>query len=134
MPRRHLAIAVLPVALLLSAPLAAQQVYQWTDAQGVSHYSSSPPASGDYRTRDLATRDPAAPATPEAEEKPVCRTARENIALIDGAAPLQVDTDGDGEPDKTLTDAERTDRRNLAVAALKVECGDAAPPAEASGT
>jgi cytoskeletal protein RodZ len=40
---RRLSIAVV---LLLVAPLAAAQVYKWTDAQGTTHYSETPPPVG----------------------------------------------------------------------------------------
>jgi hypothetical protein len=33
-------------AMLLSAPLAAQQVYKWKDASGVTHFTSDPPPKG----------------------------------------------------------------------------------------
>src|SRR5690606_7672117 len=37
-------VLALPCALLLAAaPLAAQQVYKWKDANGVTQYTSSPP-------------------------------------------------------------------------------------------
>jgi hypothetical protein len=40
---RRLSIALV---LLLVAPLAAAQVYKWTDAQGTVHYSETPPPTG----------------------------------------------------------------------------------------
>ena len=133
MPSRRLAVAALPALLLLAtAPSAAQQVYKWTDANGVPHYSGTPPENVDYQSRTLSSRDPVLPAEDAPSEDPVCQVARENIALLDGDSPLQVDTDGDGEPDKTLTEAERADRRALAEATLRVECAprDDAPPAD----
>ena len=43
---------LLPLALLLlAAPLAAKHLYQWKDAQGITHFSDSRPGDGD--TRDL---------------------------------------------------------------------------------
>lgn len=124
MSSSRFAIAALPALLLLAAaPAAAQQVYQWTDANGVSHYSETPPEGIEYRSRNLSAPQPAPGEREEAPtENPVCRTARENIALLDGDRPLRVDSDGDGEPDKTLTEAERADRRALAEATLRVQC------------
>src|SRR5690606_28232647 len=48
MRRLRTAIALaLPCALLLAAaPLAAQQVYKWKDANGVTQYTSTPPPEG----------------------------------------------------------------------------------------
>jgi hypothetical protein len=40
---RRLSIALV---LLLVAPLATAQVYKWTDAQGTTHYSETPPPTG----------------------------------------------------------------------------------------
>lgn len=40
---RRLSIALV---LLLVAPLATAQVYKWTDAQGTTHFSESPPPAG----------------------------------------------------------------------------------------
>lgn len=40
---RRLPIAL---ALLLVAPLATAQVYKWTDAQGTTHFSETPPPTG----------------------------------------------------------------------------------------
>jgi cytoskeletal protein RodZ len=40
---RRLSIALV---LLLVAPLATAQVYKWTDAQGTTHYSETPPPVG----------------------------------------------------------------------------------------
>src|ERR1700743_1421670 len=43
LPMRRPSIAL---ALLLVAPLATAQVYKWTDAQGTTHFSQSPPPVG----------------------------------------------------------------------------------------
>ena len=106
------------------APAAAQTVYKWKDARGVTHYSERPPASGDYSTRD-EVRDPvAAAATPgEASRQsgpdPRCTTARNNLATLQGQNAVQMDSDGDGKPDKTLSDAERASQIELARSTLK---------------
>src|SRR3546814_6836772 len=60
---------------------------------------------------------------------PQCATSRANIALLEGKAPVQQDTDGDGKPDKTLADTERANQLNLARALLKANCPGNEPPA-----
>src|SRR3546814_3664725 len=60
---------------------------------------------------------------------PQCATSRANIALLEGKAPVQQDTDGDGKPDKTLDDTERANQLNLARALLKANCPGNEPPA-----
>jgi len=75
MSRAILAIAVLAAAVAGSA--SAEQFYKWKDADGVTHYTSTPPpqgiegsrvaVSGSSRSRidmSVGTEAPAAPAAP----------------------------------------------------------------------
>ena len=55
-------------------------------------------------------------------ENPQCTTARKNIDLLRSQAALQQDTDGDGKPDKTLSEADRANQLELATATLKATC------------
>lgn len=116
--------ALLVLLVGLASGVAAQQVYQWKDAKGVTHYSDNPPPGGKYQDRRFNQRgsavveaDAAAPA-----ENPMCATARENLKLLGGSATLQQDTDGDGTLDKTLGAADRDTQRNLAEAAVRAYC------------
>jgi hypothetical protein len=99
-------------------------VYKWKDARGVTHYSEKPPASGNYSTRE-AVPDPMAQAEPSAgsgsqdQADPRCTTARNNLATLQGGNAVQMDSDGDGKPDKTLSDAERASQIELARSTLK---------------
>lgn len=143
----RLPLALLPPALLLSgmlpsAPLAAQQAYKWKDAQGVTHFTAEPPPQGaKYEAREVdhhqavAAPAEAGDAAPQARartgEDPACATARDNLALLDGDRQVTVDSDGDGKPDKPLSDADRTRQRNLARAILDAKCrGAAEQPSE----
>jgi hypothetical protein len=138
-----LPMLLLPALLLLPPPLAAQQVYKWKDAAGVTHFSSEPPPDGRYEAREVdhhqaapvaAGADAAATSatTPHAED-PGCATARSNLALLAGDKPLTMDSDGSGKP-RPLSDADRTRQRNLAQAILDAKChGDAAAPATTAG-
>jgi hypothetical protein len=52
----------LVLALLLVAPLATAQVYKWTDAQGTTHYSETPPPVGTKYNQVNVSTDTSAPA------------------------------------------------------------------------
>ena len=114
--------------LLLAATAHAAEVYKWKDANGVTHYSETPPARGKaFETRQQA-REPGA-AAPAATAEPVsaqCTTARANQTLLAGSGPLMQDTDDDGKPDAPLAEADRANQRTLAEAAVKAWCPPAA--------
>ncbi len=125
------------LALAVCATANAGEVYQWKDAHGVTQYSSTPPAQGAYRTRtihndqvDVADAKPSAKST----ENPSCDIARKNMALLQGKEPVQIDSNGDGKPDKTLSADDRANQMQLAQATVKVTCAAvvadkaAAPP------
>lgn len=117
------------------AQQAASEVYQWKDANGVTHYSQTPPEKGTYTQRVIAQNGSAAPvaqtaasgttattADAAASANPQCTTARKNIAALEGKLAVQQDSDGDGKPDKTLSDAERASQLEFAQAAVKAYC------------
>ena len=114
--------------LLLAAGLctsaSATNVYQWKDAQGVTHSSDKPPPGQKYDTRRIdasaQTVETAAPAA--AAPSPQCTTAQQNLALLSRDVAVQQDTDGDGKPDKTLDDTDRVNQRGLSEAAVKAYC------------
>ncbi|MDH5824772.1 DUF4124 domain-containing protein [Luteimonas sp. RD2P54] len=121
---RHL---ILGTALALAASTAsvagAQEVYQWKDASGVTHYSEAPPPSGSYQQRRItssgasAGTDPTAAAAPAAEN-PQCTTARSNIALLQGDGPVAQ------EDGSELNEDERANQMELAQAAVRAYCAD----------
>lgn len=127
MRRHRLALAALPCALLLlSMPLAAQQVYKWKDANGVTQYGATPPPKGNYEAREVDNRPaPEAQAKAGPAEDPACTIARGNVVLLKGKAPVGSDSDGDGKPDKPFSEAERADQLALAEATAKVKCATA---------
>ncbi|GAA3931394.1 DUF4124 domain-containing protein [Luteimonas lutimaris] len=135
MPRNASQILFGLSLLLAMAAASAGELYQWKDANGVTHYSQTPPASGQYTERTESGRDVArSPAEAEAKadkpaESPQCTTARANIALLESESPVQQDSDGDGQPDKTLDDTERANQLELARALLKANCADGATAA-----
>ncbi len=116
---RHL-LRALPFVLagaLCIASAAAEDVYKWTDANGVTHYADAPPTGTKYeklnvRTVTTASADKEATApSPEdaaakaeadataANEKNLssgCRQARANLEVLQSNAVVRKDVDGDG--------------------------------------
>jgi hypothetical protein len=133
-----LPLALLLPAALASAPLAAQQVYKWKDAAGVTHFTADPPPQGQhYEAREVdhhqATARPEQAATDVGDaaarpaEDPGCATARGNLDLLNGKAQVMVDSNGDGKPDKPLAGDEREKQRKLAEATIAVKCAGGTP-------
>lgn len=131
--RRRLAFAVLALAL---APAAyANEVYQWKDANGVTHYSQTPPAQGKFQARSIYQRQTEAQGQTAAAapaESPQCATARKNIDLLQSGAKLQMDSDGDGKPDRDLSDTDRDKQLQIAQTVARVNCAPTAAPAPAA--
>jgi len=117
------------ILALAAFPAIAQQtageVFQWTDANGVTHYSQTPPTQGGYEHRLITSSGAAAPTASEPAAdaaNPHCATARANIAALQGEGDVQQDTDGDGEPDSVLDADQRAAQLELAQAAVKAYC------------
>ena len=126
-PPRTGAAWLLAGLLAVALPVSAGQVYQWKDANGVTHYSDSPPPGQEYQDRQIDASVPApAPAEAAAEAAPAesatCTDARSNLKMLSGDGPVGVDSDGDGKADSTLGDEQRTAQRQLAEAAIQVHC------------
>lgn len=117
-------------ALLVALPLAAGELYQWKDANGVTHYSDAPPPKGDYKNRRIHDGGSAGSANEASGKAPVegsqCTTARANLALLEGDGPVGIDSDGDGKPDNEMSADQRGAQKQLAEAAIKVHCTTAA--------
>lgn len=114
------------LCLLLSASFAAQaaKVYQWKDANGVTHYSERPPAGQEVASRTISNQGNTGPVAtePKSTESQGCLDARRNLELLSGGGQVMQDTDGDGKPDKALSEDERAAQKNLAEAATKAYC------------
>lgn len=116
--------------ILATATLGAHasEIYQWTDARGVTHYSETPPPAGtEYQVRRItdsgaSTRAAPAPAAAEEEESPQCATARSNIEVLSGEGPVhQEEAGGDT---RELDADERANQLELAQAAVRAYCSD----------
>lgn len=123
---------LVPIALLallvVNLSAHAQQVYQWKDAQGITHYADKPPAGQQYQDRRIDSRvgpAPAAQLSGKPSEDPQCTQARKNLQLLGGSSPV-VQTGADGKPGQPLDATQRANQRALAEAAQKAYC---APPA-----
>ena len=119
-------LAALLVPVLASATAQAAGIYQWKDAKGVSHYTDTPPPDSQYKQRNIYHPDIDQPAAKPAEN-PTCTSARKNIALLNSQQSLQMDSDGDGKPDKTLSDSDRANQLALAQATLNISCTSSTP-------
>ncbi len=125
---RYVLGAVLAFA---AAPALAQQtageVYQWKDANGVTHYSQTPPAKGSYEQRMITSSGAAAPTAAATEdsaaaaENPQCTTARANVATLQAEGDVQMDAAGDGQL-RVLNAEQRANQLELAQAAVKAYC------------
>ena len=128
-------LAALLVPVLASATAQAAGIYQWKDAKGVSHYTDTPPPDSQYKQRNIYNPESDAPqaANKGPGENPTCATARNNIALLNSKQNIQIDSDGDGKPDKALDDQGRANQLALAQATLAASCSSGAQPAPAGG-
>jgi hypothetical protein len=124
---RALHVSLIASALALGAVSVASagDVYQWKDANGVTHYSQSPPQQGKFKARSIDQPEPVAStntATGAPAESPQCATARKNIELLQSGTKLQMDSDGDGKPDRDLSDSDRDKQLQIAQTVSRVNC------------
>ncbi|MGX5730487.1 DUF4124 domain-containing protein [Pseudoxanthomonas beigongshangi] len=123
MPR--LSTGLLLALAVASLPSLATPVYQWKDAKGVTHYSDKPPAGEQYQDRRIAPRGEPVPqadaAAGKSVESPQCATARKNLEILRGGAPV-AQADADGKPGKAMDDSQRAAQLALAEAAEKAYC------------
>jgi hypothetical protein len=122
-------VAVAIALLLVVAPGLAQQqrVYQWKDANGVTHYTDMPPAQS-HRSRDIDNKGNApeiATVTPVENEQ--CANSRANLTRLQTNQAVGVDTNGDGKSDRNLSSDERASQIELNQAAVKAYCSAGKP-------
>ncbi|WP_242691335.1 DUF4124 domain-containing protein [Lysobacter enzymogenes] len=130
------------LAVLAAFPAAATDLYQWKDAQGVTHYSDSPPpaqaSGGQVKNRVIrnksGTASQTAAVTTTGESAP-CVNARANLKQLQGAGPVGVDNNGDGKPDNVLDAQQRAAQVQLAETSIRAYCNPTPPaPASAAGS
>lgn len=116
---------VLGVMLTAVGLVQAAPVYQWKDANGVTHYSDKPPAGEQYKDRRIDPRgEPVAQTEPAGKsvQSPECQQARKNLEVLNTSSRvLQAGADGKptGEP---LNAQQLANQRTLAEAAQKAYC------------
>jgi len=136
--RRIVTLAV----LLAACPLAFAQAYKWKDAQGVTHYSDSPPPTGTKYDKVKTTGTVEAPAgnTPPPPEKPepakpgaaaatsdtpenrqkLCTTLRSNMEILSKQQQVSVDDGKGGQV--ALDDAGRKRQIETTQAQMTLYC------------
>ena len=121
-------IAGLSALALAAGTVAANEVYQWKDASGVTHYADMPPTQT-HKTRDIDNKSGNATdlAAVKTVESPQCQDARGNLKRLQGGETLGVDTDGDGKADREISASERSSQTELNQAAVKAYCPPAKP-------
>lgn len=127
MNRFQLILAAAALVASAATATAQQRVYEWKDANGVTHYTDLPPSQA-HKTRDINNRSGTAAevATVKAVDSPQCQDARNNLKQLHTGQALGIDTDGDGKSDRTMSDTERSSQTELNQAAVKAYC----PPAK----
>jgi hypothetical protein len=83
---RRLSIAL---ALLLVAPLATAQVYKWTDAQGTTHFSETPPPQGTKYSQVTVATGTSAPADNSGNNTASTTSSSSSASSSDNAQPPQ---------------------------------------------
>ncbi|PPU77938.1 DUF4124 domain-containing protein [Xanthomonas sp. NCPPB 1638] len=132
----HLSSGLCALLMLASAAAGATDLYKWKDAKGVTHYTETPPPTGQrYEARRIDARSGTAAiaasetATPESAD---CLAARRNLEVLSGKGEVTMGTGTDGKPGTTLDPEARAAQRNLAEAATKAYCKPAAAGAPAA--
>ena len=123
---KFIMIAGLSALALAAGTVAANEVYQWKDASGVTHYSQTPPPKGKYQQRQITSQGASIPqpvnaTATTAETNPQCTTARANVEALKGTSPVH-EAGADGKPGRALSDSERSSQLELANAAVKAYC------------
>jgi hypothetical protein len=136
---------ILALALLTAAgAVHAQQYYKWKGADGVTHYSKTPPPEGTQADRMAVKADAPTPVSPPAadaagtaaapaggtvaqQRSAGCETARGNLSTLENNPYVSVDKNGDGQPE-LLTVEEHQAQLDRAREQVRTLC-PAAPPA-----
>ena len=66
-------------------------------------------------------------AKPAVPENAQCKQARSNLSVLKGSSNVQIDSDGDGKPDRLLSADEHANQVKLAESTIAVSCAPAKP-------
>jgi hypothetical protein len=134
------------LVLLLVAPLASAQVYKWTDAQGTTHYSETPPSTGTKYSQvtvsggeapasaasssasastssSQSSSDNAQPVadTPDNRAK-LCASLKTNIGTLQGSGPVVMQ--GSGGQQQLLNADQRKQQLDASQSQYQQYCAD----------
>ncbi|MBO9665161.1 DUF4124 domain-containing protein [Dokdonella sp.] len=76
--------------LVFAAPVAATEMYSWTDANGVKHFSDSPPPANVAKAKKLKVKGGVTSTASDEEEKPADKNAGPALAAAAGYAPEDI--------------------------------------------
>jgi hypothetical protein len=119
--------AVMIACLLVTGIAGAQShgVYKWKDANGVTHYTDTPPPKSAYTA---VAANAAARVQPPPKPDPRCGEARANVDRIrNSPGEVGPDANGDGKPDIVLDQAQRARQLQAAEAQVASYCAATAP-------
>ena len=129
----------LAAAVLLAgnaATVHADDLYQWKDSKGVTHYSDAPPPKGQFQARTVHVRDGVVPPPASEPAKAVttttdanCTLAQANLKRLQAGGNIGPDANGDGKPDSTFTAQQLVEQTQLAQKNIQSYCSPRAKPA-----
>lgn len=145
LPRIVLVLAAATATCFSAAGLAQTVTYRWTDAQGTTHYTQTPPAAGVAYDKVISKAEPTSKAasgddTPvkpaEAEpvdaqaaaQKTACENARKNVALLSSNEPVRMakatdsSTANDTESSQSLSTEQRAEELRRAKLQVELNC------------
>lgn len=110
-------------SLVSVAQSAEQRVYEWTDSNGVVHYSQFEPDSRS-QARDVHTTSDPQPEPEKTPEQKACDIAKANQAMLASGKQVPLskeDKNGDGQPDP-MTEDEIKAAKDLAERQVQFFC------------
>jgi len=111
--RTFLAASVIGLSLACIAGFAsAQQIYKWKDANGVTHFSQTPPASGTHYTKVSLAGEP------EVSSNPPSSSANDNTEPNTGTPP-RATAAGGTQPDTPSNRAQLCKQLSSNIALLQ---------------
>jgi len=130
---------VFSAAIVLAASAAivrADDLYQWKDSKGVTHYSDAPPPKGQFQARSVHVREGVAPPPASTPAKAAtitadanCTLAQANLKRLQAGGDIGPDANGDGKPDSTFTAQQLVEQTQLAQKNIQSYCKPKPNPA-----
>jgi hypothetical protein len=119
-----------------AAIVHADDLYQWKDGKGVTHYSDAPPPKGQFHARTVHVRDGVVPPPASASASAAttttdanCTLAQANLKRLQAGGNIGPDANGDGKPDSTFTAQQLVEQTQLAQKNIQSYCSPRSKPA-----